>query len=692
MKELSGGWRMRVALAALLVAKPDLLILDEPTNHLDVDSVAWLEQHLLGWGGGLLFVSHDRDFIDTVATHVLELSGGTLVEYVGGFAEFVVAREDRVAQLEAQARSQARQIAHMERFVERFRYKATKARQVQSRLKALGPHRAGRGGRPQGAGGPLRLPRAPSLVPGGGRAVGRGGRLRPRPADPLGRRPGGGAGPQGGAGRPERRRQDHAGPTAAGPAHPQRREVDPGANVDAASFAQDLTEQLDLNRTVVEEFKSRVGERAGRNLRTVLGSFGFSGEAGDRLVGDLSGGEKTRLALAEVMANPVNLLVLDEPTNHLDLPSCDVLEDALVAYPGTVVLVTHDRHLIRGVADAIVEVRGGTARWHEGVDEALLAPASAAAALTAAGASGTGAASAKAAQATTARRTATPAQSRPAAGGQRTAQRRGDAERRQRRSTATKGLRDRVVKAERAWERAEAEVVKLHAELAEPSTYEDKAALTGLLRRHDDAKDRAAALMTEWEHATLALERAEADHPARSPRPDFVSWSSSTLLKAPRRYRIGAQRPVGSSCSSTTSSQWWPRRSTTVRKRRKSHVRMGAARRSLMAMTARSGRSTALSGYRSASATTVASSASVGASSSMRASTLDRLPAGPCVSSSGSRSRGRRGRCGARRGGPGRARRRCCVGSRRSRRPPDHRGCRSRAPTRPRCPTRRCRR
>jgi len=137
LSELSGGWRMRAALARLLVAAPDVLILDEPTNHLDVDSVAWLEQHLAAWPGALLFVSHDRDFIDAVAERVVELSNETASEYIGGFAEFVVQREERLAALEAAAANQAKKVADVERFIDRFRYKATKARQVQSRIKTL---------------------------------------------------------------------------------------------------------------------------------------------------------------------------------------------------------------------------------------------------------------------------------------------------------------------------------------------------------------------------------------------------------------------------------------------------------------------------------------------------------------------------------------------------------------------------
>ena len=209
----------------------------------------------------------------------------------------------------------------------------------------------------------------------------------------------------------------------------------------------------------------------------------------------LSGGERTRLALAKVMADPVNLLVLDEPTNHLDLPSCDLLEDALSVYPGTVLLVTHDRHLIRSVADALVEVRGGRARWSDGVDEAVLAPGG-----------------------TTSRRaTAPPRAAAPAAapaagrgsGGRDRAARRDTAEARNRRGAALKPAKQRLAKAERAWEKAEHRVAELQAQLADPDVYADADKVKELVARHDAAKTVASEAMSEWEIAAAALEDVE---------------------------------------------------------------------------------------------------------------------------------------------------------------------------------------
>ena len=377
VRELSGGWQMRSALARLMLDKPDVLVLDEPTNHLDTDSVSWLEATLAAYQGAILFVSHDRDFIDAVAERVVELADGTATEYVGGFAEFVVQREDRLAQLRATAAAQQRQIAHVEKFVERFRYKATKARQVQSRLKTLerlertelptNVELAARFSFPE----PQRSARVVAelhdvSIGYDGEAVLTNIDLIIERGEKLAL-----VGPNG------------AGKTTLirlllGKLAPLSGECTMGTNVDVAYFAQEQAQILDDSLTVAMEFQKAVGDRPkGRNLRTVLGSFGFPGDAADRRIGDLSGGERTRLALAKIMVNPVNLLVLDEPTNHLDLQSCDVLEDALRAYPGTVVLVSHDRYLIREVAQSLVAVRDGRALRFDGVDEAVLSPSSA---------------------------------------------------------------------------------------------------------------------------------------------------------------------------------------------------------------------------------------------------------------------------------------------------------------------------
>ncbi len=464
--ELSGGWRMRVALARLLLAKPDVLILDEPTNHLDVDSVAWLEQQLSAWPGALLFVSHDRDFIDAVADRVVELTDGTAVEYVGGFAEFVVAREERWQQLAAAAARQSREIVKVEQFVNRFRYKATKARQVQSRIKTLEKLEM------------IKVPERKELVarfafpepPRSSRtvaefndatigyddipvvshvtlAVERGQTVAL-------------VGPNG-AGKTTLLKlilgqiEAHAGTALL------------GHNVKVAMFHQHQADELDLEKTVIAAFSGGI-DPGKRNMRTVLGSFGFSGDAADRKVADLSGGERTRLALARTMIEPVNLLVLDEPTNHLDLPSCDVLEDALTAYPGTVLLVTHDRHLIRNVADATIDVRDGRARWYDGVPEEILTPPDPS-------------------RIGRVKRSPNPKKS-PAAD-----------------PDPLSALRKQVQKLERNMATAEADVAKLYTLLADPELYDRPEEVHRLAEQHDRAQAKAAALVDEWSAAAEQL-------------------------------------------------------------------------------------------------------------------------------------------------------------------------------------------
>ena len=485
VRELSGGWRMRVLLARLLLSDPDVLLLDEPTNHLDVDSVGWLEQYLAGYRGAVLFVSHDRDFIDGVANRVIEMSHESATEYVGGFAEFVVEREANLERIEATASRQAKQIAKTEQFIERFRYKATKARQVQSRVKALEkieritvpdeetirarfafppPPRSSRvvaelHGVDVGYDGEPPVLTDVALV------IERGMRI-------------GLIGPNG-AGKSTLLK------VLLGELTPTAGTIALGQSLEIASFEQHQADALDGTKRVVEEFSASVPEVAGRNKRTLLGSFGFSGDAADRRVSDLSGGERTRLALGKIMVEPHNVLVLDEPTNHLDLASCDILEDALRAYDGTVLLVTHDRHLIRSVATSLIEVRDGRARWHDGVDEEILTP----------------------------QKDAGPGRSAPRTGthgGSRVADRRTAAERRQERAGRTKPLRDTLRGAEKRWQKAEDEVAKLEAELADPEIYDRPEEVAGIARRHDRAKAAAAAAMAAFEQAADELEATEA--------------------------------------------------------------------------------------------------------------------------------------------------------------------------------------
>jgi ATP-binding cassette, subfamily F, member 3 len=504
--ELSGGWRVRAALAKLLLAKPDLLILDEPTNHLDVETITWLESTLTTLPGALLFVSHDRDFIDAVAGTIVEVAAGTATSYdvrsgtiaaeEGGFAAFVAQREERLAALRAARKQQDRQLADVERFVERFRYKATKAKQVQSRVKALEKverievedHRRlvakfafpepVRAGRVVAETHGLRVAYGDNVVLDGvDLAVERGRKIAI-------------LGPNG-AGKTTLLR------VLAGQLEPSGGSFALGHNVDVAVVDQHQAEVLDLDRTVLEEFRTALGDRhRSMNHRSMLGAFGFPGDLAERVVGTMSGGERTRLGLAKVMASPVNLLLLDEPTNHLDLASRDVLEDALLAYPGTVLLITHDRHVIRAVADAIIEVDGGGARWFDGTYEELLARRARSAD-----------ADRKPAPSRPLERRAAPSPppTRPAG-----RDKRREAEQRQVRHAATKDLKREVTRLERELGKAEGEVADLTRQMADPAVYEDGDRVKVLVARHAEAKDLAAALMERWERASLALEAAEA--------------------------------------------------------------------------------------------------------------------------------------------------------------------------------------
>jgi ATP-binding cassette subfamily F protein 3 len=356
LTSFSGGWRMRAALARLLLVAPSLLLLDEPTNHLDLASLAWLEDFLSGYDGTVVVVSHDRYFLNRMVTSIADLTPEGLVVYPGDYDDFLVEREARRELLEARARNQAKRIAEVERFIERFRYKATKARQVQSRIKML--DKVDR----------LEVPDARRQVhfafpepPRTGRRVATLTGIHKAYGDNVVY-----AGIDVAVERGERLAlvgENGAGKSTllkimAGVLPFERGERTLGSHVAVHYYAQHQLDALDPTRTVLEELEAVAPEATHTRLRTILGAFLFSGDSVDKKVAVLSGGEKARLALARMLVRPAALLCLDEPTNHLDLASREVLEAALAEFPGTIVFISHDRYFINRIATVVVEVAG----------------------------------------------------------------------------------------------------------------------------------------------------------------------------------------------------------------------------------------------------------------------------------------------------------------------------------------------
>ncbi|GLU31669.1 ATP-binding cassette domain-containing protein [Trinickia caryophylli] len=501
VSSFSGGWRMRLNLAQALMCRSDLLLLDEPTNHLDLDAIVWLEDWLHRYAGTLIVISHDREFLDSVCNVTLHLENRQIKRYGGNYSQFEILRAQQLALQQSAYEKQQKTVAHLQSFIDRFKAKATKARQAQSRMKALEKMELIA---PAHVSSPFtfefRTPDAapnPMLVMENVRCGYRG--QDGAPDVPIlknvslsiqnGQRIGLlGANGQG---------KSTLVKTLAGTLAPLAGTMRQGRGLAIGYFAQHQLETLRPEDSPLAHLARIAPQTREQELRDFLGSFNFSGDMASAPVAPFSGGEKARLALALIIWQKPNLLLLDEPTNHLDLETRHALTMALAQFEGTLILVSHDRHLLRASTDQFMLVANHRLQPFDGdlddyrdwlLEHAAEARAAARAAGEAAGAALPGASE---------------------AAGNRKDQRRQEAQARQKLSQLKKPLQTRIARIEKEIEALNAEKASLDALVGDPASYEPamKARLTEALRQQADIQSRLEALEAQWLEAQEELEQ-----------------------------------------------------------------------------------------------------------------------------------------------------------------------------------------
>ncbi|MHB2155181.1 ABC-F family ATP-binding cassette domain-containing protein [Calditrichota bacterium GD2] len=490
LKEFSGGWRMRAYLAKILLIKPDLLLLDEPTNHLDLPSLEWIEGFLKTFTGSLIIISHDRYFLDRLAQIIAELQHGQLTLYHGNYHFYEQEKAKRQEQLIKQWEEQQAEIQRIQRFIDRFRYKATKAAQVQSRIKKLEKLER------------IELPEEEKFIRFKIRAavqsykdvlqienlffryveaqpwIFQGVDFRLYRGQKIAL-----VGPNG-VGKTTFTR------LITGELKPTQGKIQAGQRVKISYYAQHQVDALNLESTVMEAVQQSAAPEFSGKERDILGTFGLSGDAVEKPIKVLSGGEKARVSLAKILLSPANFLIMDEPTNHLDLKSREALEFALNDYDGTLLLISHDRYFLDKLVQKVVEIKDGKLYEYEGNYSDYLRLKEARVFIEAKEKS---AAEQK-------------PESKKNVGRKSKEQKRLEAEARQKISRQRKKLAAEIEQLENQIEQAEAQKADLEKQLADPATYQNSARAVELQKTYKQLQENLTAWEARWEEAQLALE------------------------------------------------------------------------------------------------------------------------------------------------------------------------------------------